>query len=84
MVNYPKILLPQANQSYPKNLGGPTDPVIDIRPKRSILLVVPNILGHIAVLDPYFGVIKILPFAREEGPSLEKKDPLAAWGKTSG
>jgi hypothetical protein len=81
MLELAEVLLAEAVERRPVELGRPADEVVDLRLERLLLLVVPHVLGHVAVVDEDVvrGPVRELP-GKPVAP-LEEEDPLAGGGE---
>ena len=79
----PEVLRPQAVEGRPVHLGRPADRVVDARLERLVLLVVPGLLGHVAVVDEDLFRVPVLGLARQPVASFEDQDPLPGRGEVT-
>ena len=77
MLELAEVLLAEAVERGPVELGRPADEVVDLRLERRPLLVVPGVLGHVAVVDEDVVGGPVRRLAREPVASLEEQDLLA-------
>ncbi len=79
-----EILLPQPEQGCAIHLGGAADEIVRARLERLFVLVIPGVLGHVAVLHEYFRGIPIRLFARQIIAPFEDENALAGRGQSEG
>ena len=77
MLELAEVLLAEAVERRPVELGRPADEVVDLRLERRVLLVVPGVLGHVAVVDEDVVGGPVRRLAREPVAALEEEDLLA-------
>ena len=73
----PEVPGAQPVERRPVELGRPADEVVDLRLERLALLVVPGVLGHVAVVDEDVVGEPVGRLARQPVAALEQQDPLA-------
>ena len=83
MAELPEVLRPQAVEGRPVHLGRPADRVVDARLEGLVLLVVPGLLGHVAVVDEDLFRVPVLGLARQPVASFEDQDPLPGRGEVT-
>src|SRR5207247_4549370 len=72
-----EVLGAQAVKRRAVELGRPADEVVDLRLEGLAVLVVPRVLGHVAIVDEHVLGEPVLRLTREPVASLEQEDPLA-------
>ena len=79
-----EILLAQPKKRCAKHFGRAPDEIMNAGLKCVIVLVIPRVLGHIAVLDEDLGRVPILLLARKIPAALENENALAGRRKLKG
>ena len=74
-----EVLGPQPVERRSVELGRAADEVVDLRLERLAVLVVPGVLGDVAVVDEDVLRQPVLRLARQPVAALEQQDPLARW-----
>jgi hypothetical protein len=84
MTELAEVLLAETVERRPVELGRSADEVVDLRLERLALVVVPGVLGDVAVVDEDVGGVPVLRLAGKPIPALEQKDPLARRREVTG
>src|SRR5262249_41256366 len=84
MLELAEVFLAQSVQRGAIQLGGAAYPIVHPRLKGLVVLVVPGLSGHVAVLDADLVGCRGLESARHPAPALKDQNPLAGRRKAAG
>ena len=84
MLELAEVLLAQAVERGSVELGRPADEVVDLRLEGLARVVVPGVLGHVAVVDEDVVRGPVRRLAREPVAALQQEDPLPRGGEVTG